>query len=189
MYSLLIDTHDSNVLFVLYKDSLVIDKLNIESKMRHSEVTMPSLNEIISRNHITIKNLNELIVVIGPGSFTGVRIGVVIAKTAAYLLNIPIKTITSIDLKVFSNKKIIPGKYFAKEKNGYFIGEYDMSGKLIGEIKYIGKDEFNIDEYINLDNMDYNQIYTHLKNQEPINPHLVNPIYIKQIEALKWFAS
>ena len=101
MYSLLIDTHDKLVSYVLYNDGKVVDQVQLESNMRHSEIAMPSLIELLKKNNLEIRDIKEILVVIGPGSFTGVRIGVVIAKTTAYLLNIPIKPITSVDLKVF----------------------------------------------------------------------------------------
>ena len=185
MYSLLIDTHDTKVSFVLYKDGLVKDKIILESKMKHSEIAMPSLDEIISRNNINIRDINELFVVVGPGSFTGVRIGVVIAKTIAYLLNIPIITLTSLDLRVYSNESILPGLYNVSEKNGYFIGKYDSDGSLVNEIEYINKEEFDNLSFIDVKDLDYENIYKHIKGKEPVNPHLVNPIYVKQIEALK----
>ena len=185
MYSLLIDTHDKLVSFVLYKDGKTIDIKNIESNMRHSEIAMPSLIDILKTNNVDIKDIDELLVVIGPGSFTGVRIGVVIAKTIAYLLNKPIKPITSLDLKVFSNEIVVPGKYAIDEKNGYFVGNYNESGKLMDDIKYINKGELDENDLINVAKIDFNSIYSHSKAINSINPHLVNPIYVKQIEALK----
>ena len=185
MYSLLIDTHDKLVSYVLYNDGKVVDQVQLESNMRHSEIAMPSLIEILKKNNLEIKDIKEILVVIGPGSFTGVRIGVVIAKTTAYLLNIPIKAITSIDLKVFSNTSIIPGNYFVEEKNGYFIGKYDESGKNIDGISYIGKDKFDVNNYVDTNNIDYENIYKHSKSIEYVNPHLINPLYVKQIEVLK----
>jgi len=189
MYSLLIDTHDTKVVFVLYKDGNIICKNELESNMRHSEIAMPSLVAILSDNNIKPKDLGEILVNIGPGSFTGVRIGVVIAKTMAYLLNIPIKTINSLEMLLFSNDSIIPGVYVTEEKNGYFVAEYDSLGKVIDEIKYVDSDDFeNVykDEDVIRDvNLDYENIYKHMENRDNINPHLVNPLYVKQIEALK----
>jgi tRNA threonylcarbamoyl adenosine modification protein YeaZ len=188
MYSLLIDTHDTKVTFALYKDGLLQELIEKESKMRHSEIAMPTLIDLLNNNKIDIKDIGEILVVIGPGSFTGVRIGVVIAKTIAYLLNIPIKCLTSLDIVVFSNKNIIPGTYVINEKNGYFVGKYDNKGTLVEEIKYYSKKEFenaNISDIIETDLLDYNYIYSHSKNKPIVNPHLVNPLYIKQIEVLK----
>ena len=54
MYSLLIDTHDKDVLLVLYKDGKVQDKICKESNMRHSEITMPSLIELLEKNSVNM---------------------------------------------------------------------------------------------------------------------------------------
>lgn len=188
MYSLLIDTHDKDVLLVLYKDGKVLDYINKESNMRHSEVTMPSLVELINKNGITINDINEIYTVVGPGSFTGVRIGVVIAKTIAYLLKKPIRCMTSIDILYYSNG-LKSGLYGCSEKNGYFICEYD--GKLLtnNDIKYYSKseyeDKFNDKEVFLNNDLDLDKIYEYASKLDLTNPHLVNPIYIKQIEVLK----
>lgn len=185
MYSLLIDTHDIKVTYVLYKDGKVIDLKDINSNMRHSEIAMPTLIDLISSNNLEIKDIKELLVVVGPGSFTGVRIGVVIAKTIAYILDIPIKPLTSLDLRVLSNVNILSGNYKIDEKNGYFVGKYDSDGKILGEIQYFGKKDLKIDDFVNVDDINYENIYIHMRDVEPINPHLINPVYVKQIEALK----
>ena len=188
MYSLLIDTHDKNVLLVLYKDGKVLDKINKESNMRHSEITMPSLIDLIDRNGLTIHNIDEIFTVVGPGSFTGVRIGVSIAKTMAYLLKKPIRSISSIDLEYFSNG-LKNGLYSIAEKNGYFVCEYGNDLVSNMNIKYYSLDEYN--ELYNdreiYSNIEYNfdEIYKHASKQEALNPHLVNPIYIKKIEVEK----
>ena len=190
MYSLLIDTHDKEVLYVLYKDTEVLSIKNIDSKMGHSEIAMPTLVSLISESNLKLEDISNIIAVVGPGSFTGVRIGVVIAKTIAYLLDKPIRCITSIDLKAFSNENIIKGLYKIDEKNGYFIVKYNDDGSLDGDIKYYSKKEydqkFNDEDFVNVDNLDFINILKHSLNKEPTNPHLVNPIYVKQIEALKW---
>lgn len=188
MYSLLIDTHDKDVLIVLYKDGKVLDKVNKESNMRHSEITMPSLVELINKNGITINDINEIFVVIGPGSFTGVRIGVVIAKTLAYLLKKTIRCMTSIDLLFFSNG-LRNGLYGCLEKNGCFVCEYNGDLLTNTNIKYYSKKDFESsfnDKDVLLDiDLDLEKIYEYASKLEEINPHLVNPIYVKQIEVLK----
>lgn len=189
MYSLLIDTHDTKVSYVLYKNQELLTVKELESNMRHSEIAMPSLIEILNNNGVKSTDINEIIVNIGPGSFTGVRIGVVIAKTMAYLLNIPIKTINSLEMMAFSSEKINPGIYVSNEKNGYFVSDIKSDQMNNDEIKYYSLDEFEkkfADKQVfqNI-TLNYTNIYNHLKNRSSVNPHLVNPLYVKQIEALK----
>ncbi len=188
MYSLFIDTHSSNVVVIIFKDGLVLKKLESNTKIQTSEIVMPLIKELFSLCNILPKDLDNIIVVNGPGSFTGIRIGVVIAKTMAYTLNIPIKTITSLELITYTQdeRKI---NVSINEVNGKFVGEYD-NYNLIDVIKYFNKDDYK--EYIAVNNViedtnfNYNKIYKVLmQKKENIPPHLVNPIYIKKLEVDK----
>lgn len=191
MYSLFIDTHDLDLVIALYKDKKLKDKEIKESLRNHSDYTMPIIDEIIKRNNIGIHDIKEILVVNGPGSFTGVRIGVTIAKMLAYTLNIPIKSIDSITMYGISdndkNKKLV----LIPDVKGSYGGVFE-NNTLIGELFYKSKAE--LEEYINENNInkivenkiDFNKIIEHFESVEPTLAHLVNPIYVKVIEALKW---
>lgn len=191
MYSLFIDTHDLDLVIALYKDKQLKDKEIKESLRNHSDYTMPIIDEIIKRNNIGIHDIKEILVVNGPGSFTGVRIGVTIAKMLAYTLNIPIKSIDSITMYGVSdndkNKKLV----LIPDVKGSYGGVFE-NNTLIGELFYKSKAE--LEEYINENNInkivenkiDFNKIIEHFESVEPTLAHLVNPIYVKVIEALKW---
>ena len=103
MYSLFIDTHDKDIVITLFKDGKVLSSNIKTSERHHSDFTMPMIDNILKDNKLNVHDLGELLVVNGPGSFTGVRLGVTIAKTLAYTLNIPIKTITSLETLAISN--------------------------------------------------------------------------------------
>ena len=184
MFSLFIDTHNELIKIILFKDGKIIEKLEKESSMQHSVYTMPMIEEILKNNNITPSNLNEIIVVNGPGSFTGVRIGVTIAKTMAYLLNIPIKSIDMLQIKslfVNSDEKIV----IESEKNGKYIGVFNKENNPIEEYTYLKNSEY--EEYKNkkiindIKDIDYEKVYEFIKDKKSENPHGVNPIYIKKI--------
>ena len=110
LYTLFIDTHDKNVLIILYKDGKIINKENLETKNKHSEVTMLTIDKVLKTSEVDVSQLGNIIVVNGPGSFTGERIAVTIAKTIAYALSIPVRTIdavTVLALGVDGDKKIV----------------------------------------------------------------------------------
>ena len=98
MYTLFIDTHLWDILIYLLKDGKIVDKELVINKKNNSEYIFPSIIKVIDG----IK-LDEVVVVNGPGSFTGVRLGVTIAKTLAYTLNIQIKTVTALECMAISN--------------------------------------------------------------------------------------
>lgn len=193
MYSLFLDTHEKNIIEVLYKDGTLLDKNIRMSERNHSDFTMPMLKELMDRNNISVHDLNEILIVNGPGSFTGVRLGVTIAKTLAYTLNIPIKTITSLECLAISsesNDKKLP---IIRDVKGVFACLYNKDNKSLTEQFYKSNAEFKtyvsdnqLDDYV-IENIEYNYeaIYEYLKDVKPTTAHSVNPIYIKIIEALK----
>ena len=177
MYTLFIDTHLWDILIYLLKDGKVVDKELVINKKNNSEYIFPSIVRVIDG----IK-LDEIVVVNGPGSFTGVRLGVTIAKTLAYTLNIPIKTVTALECMAISNNTY---KVAFSDSNGYYVGNFDESFNLIEDYTYLKDQDFatlniNNDYYLNY-NIDVEKIYAFLKNRKSINPHQVKPIYIKKI--------
>lgn len=188
MLKLFISTYNELIQIGLFKDNDLFDKSEFETYKSHSKFIVPMIKEILERNKLNVSNLNEIIVVNGPGSFTGTRLGVTDAKMLAYTLNIPIKTITSIEaiaLSVPEKDKII----CISDNKGKYIGEF-KDNKLIKDIYYIKndlaeelftntKDKVYIDQKIDLD-----KISNQLSTLNPVNVHLANPIYIKTIEAL-----
>ena len=97
MYTLFIDTHLYDINVVLYKDGNVYLHKIIDKSMNNNSLLVPTIMKCITN----IK-LNEIIVVNGPGSFTGVRTGVTVAKTLSYLLNVSIKQVSYLDIMDFS---------------------------------------------------------------------------------------
>ncbi len=57
---------------------------------RKTQVVLPLIEQILKENKLGLGDINEICVNCGPGSFTGLRVGVAIANTLGYLLNIPI---------------------------------------------------------------------------------------------------
>lgn len=173
MKTLYIDTHLWNICIVLFQDGKVIKKEEIIDKKNNSEILFPTLTKVIDG-----EDFEEIVVVNGPGSFTGVRLGVIIAKTLAYTKHIPIKVISSLECMAIScGKKEVA----FSDNNGYYLGIFDDNYHVL-EYKYISNDEIiNYPEVKVKVDLDYEKIYNFCLNKESINPHLVNPIYIKKI--------
>lgn len=187
MYTLLVDTHDKNVLIILYKNGKVISQKCLSTINKHSEIALPTIKDVLDSVMLDITELNSIIVVNGPGSFTGVRIAVTIAKTIAYCLNIPIKVIdalTVLAINVSAKEKIVA----IPDRNGAFVGVYDSSNKIIDELKYINKSSYI--EYKNNNivyedvNVDYEKVYEFAINLSNFNPHQIKPLYVKGISVL-----
>ncbi len=181
MYTLYIDTHFINLVIGLFKDDELVVKKKVESNS-HSKETMPMLEGILNDYNLDIKDIKEIIVVVGPGSFTGVRIGVVIAKMLSYTLNIPVKTITYLEAMALNyDSSVIVG---LKDRNGAFIGEFNEKHNLIQDYYYLSNRELEeSNKRIEFeDNVDLLKVKEFVKVRDAIPPHLLKPLYVKKIE-------
>lgn len=187
MYSLFLDTHDKKVIIILFKNCKVIDHFELISNNKHSVITLPAIKNILENNNLLVKDLNEVIVVNGPGSFTGERIAVTIAKTMAFALNIPIKVIDS--LSVMAININCDDKYVAiSDRNGAFVGHFDKNNSIIEPFVYLSTSDFLLysQKYKVYESVDinYELVYSYVKQLKSVNPHEVKPLYVKGISVL-----
>ncbi len=97
MKILAIDTSSAICSVAILENDKIIDEISLNDGKTHSENLMPILDEILKRNNIDIKNIEMLACCVGPGSFTGIRIGVSSIKPIAEVLNIKIASVTSLE--------------------------------------------------------------------------------------------
>ena len=74
----------------------LIAELILQTKLTHSEVLMPHIEQILAMTKLEKADLTGIAVSIGPGSFTGLRIGLAAAKGMAYALKIPIVGVSTL---------------------------------------------------------------------------------------------
>ena len=98
MYQLLLDSSNKYVAVGLGQNGKVIDSIFYDAWQRQSEVMVSEIDNILKRNHLTKEDLDAVVVGIGPGSYTGVRIGITIAKTIAYALKVKVYKVSSLSL-------------------------------------------------------------------------------------------
>jgi len=65
-------------------------EISEDSTILRSEAALPVMEKLLKRNNLQIEQITEIKIKIGPGSFTGLRVGVTIANTLGFLLKIPI---------------------------------------------------------------------------------------------------
>ncbi len=182
--TLFIDTHLNDVVILLYKDGEIIKERIIENVNETSTTVMPTIKKVLNKSIP-----DDIIVVNGPGSFTGVRLGVTTAKTLAFSWHKDIRTVTSLEcmaLSTLEENKIVG----FSDKNGYYIGIFDNDYNLIGNYEYISNSEY--EEYskkykvITDVTLDYKKIIEYVReHKSTLNPHEVNPIYVKKIAVEK----
>jgi len=103
MRCLYIDT-TSNYLYtgIVEKESLLCErKIRFDKDL--STMALTTIVDMMNSINLSPRDVDKIILVNGPGSFTGCRIGITIAKTYSWALNIPISTITSLEAMALSN--------------------------------------------------------------------------------------
>jgi tRNA threonylcarbamoyladenosine biosynthesis protein TsaB len=105
---LAIDTSTRNVGIALYDGIQVLSEMVWASHDYHTVELAPAINEILSRAGFTVKDLKLCAVATGPGSFTGLRIGVAVAKGLALSGHLPLIGIPTLDI-VAESQPITPG--------------------------------------------------------------------------------
>lgn len=90
MYILALKTSNPESEIYLYKDDLLIDKYIWLADRKLADTLNYQINEIISTNHLAYEDIGGLAIFKGPGSFTGLRIGISVFNAMAYMLKIPI---------------------------------------------------------------------------------------------------
>ena len=107
MRYLYIDTSSSYLYTAIIEDEKILAEIQEEYGQSLSEVAMPKIASMFEKSNLSAKDIDKIIVVNGPGSFTGIRIGITIAKVYAWTLNLPITTIYSLEAMALSsdNKK------------------------------------------------------------------------------------
>ena len=135
MTILAIDTSNLTLGVALIKDGKVIAEHISHLKKNHSVRAMPAIDELLKECGLEPNDLTQIAVAKGPGSYTGVRIGVTIAKTLAWSLNIPIKTVSSLEV-LAANGRFFQGlicPLFDARRGQVYTGLYQYrDGKLHG---------------------------------------------------------
>ncbi len=97
MKILAMDTSSINATICILDENKIIGEYTVSNDRAHSQIIMPMLNDLLNNCSMTIKDIDVFAVVIGPGSFTGLRIGMAAMKTLAQSLSKPIIGASSLD--------------------------------------------------------------------------------------------
>lgn len=202
MRILYIDTSSSYLYASIVSSRKVLCEVKKEFGHSLSEEALPSIVELFNEQNLKATDIDKIIVVNGPGSFTGIRIGITIAKVFAWSLNIPITTISALEAMSLSSKTNMIHVPILDARRGYVFGAiYDQDNNAIFPPKHIKLEELiqvlqdkenyifiTNDEFENIENKesydpDFEKIVNTFESKEQINPHAVNPEYLKLTEA------
>lgn len=104
MNILAIDTSNQSMGVAILKNKQIIGEVVTNIKQGHSVRLMPAINKLMKSIRMEPEQLDKIIVAKGPGSYTGVRIGVTTAKSLAWALNIPLIGVSSIEVLAYQGR-------------------------------------------------------------------------------------
>ena len=191
----------------------VIAETSLSVKKNHSNIVMPIIDNLFKISDLTINDIDKIAVAIGPGSFTGVRIALGIAKGLAMALNKPLIAVNELDILEAiasgNENEIIPlidarkERVYYKYQNTYvddylinLISSFDKNKKYI----FVGDGATNYENILK-DNLGDNAIILPMYNafprasvlcelalnKEEANIYTLEPEYISKSRAEKNF--
>lgn len=193
MIGVLLDSADKNLSVALTKDHAFLGKVSYAAWQRQSELLVDEIDKLLKSNGLKGKDVDYVVCSKGPGSYTGVRIALTVAKTIAFALKVPLYLASSLEVLQEEEKTSITlmnarGKrsYFAvysgeeaivkdcikdnEEVLSYIAEHPDFS--LCGDLGYLGLEGKPVDVLSILNKCDTS---SHLC-QEPLG---ARPVYLK----------
>ena len=189
MKYLFIDSATTNLVVAIINKGKISYIYNNNDNHDTSSKMMPVLEEAFEKAGLKPQDIDKIFAVTGPGSFTGIRVGLTVAKTMAYTLNIPIVPISSLEVMASGNG----GTALINARRGYvFAGSYDNELNNVYPDSYVLMIDSLTKPYISYDSFDFETVKPNVdvlkvvmkhENDEPVNPHTINPNYLKLTEA------
>ena len=192
---LLLDSSNRYLAVGLSKNGKVVDKIFYEAWQRQSELMAVEIDNILKRNNLTRKDIDAVAVGIGPGSYTGVRIAITIAKTIGYALKCKVYAKSSLSL-LKSRKNPTICVFNARGGRSYFAvynGEKCLEKECVKTnedvLKYIEEHkDYSVNgdvKHLGLESGEYDVIenLAEIVNEKYLVPNVfaLNPIYLKDL--------
>jgi tRNA threonylcarbamoyladenosine biosynthesis protein TsaB len=129
---LALDTSSDYVSLALFDDSKLLTQIHQSMSSGQAEKLFPLLQELLKAAKATPKDISSVAVAIGPGSFTGVRIGLSTARAFALALNIPVIGITNFDAAIYGIKQPITVALDTK-RGDFFVQTFDQDAHALSK--------------------------------------------------------
>ena len=97
MKILAIDTSNKVASVSVFEDEKLLNEEFSDDQKTHSEKLLPMVDDVLKKERMTIRDIDLFVVSVGPGSFTGIRIGVATIKGMAQALNKKVIPVTSLE--------------------------------------------------------------------------------------------
>lgn len=185
MYTLILDSSTKVLYEALIKDDKVISEHYIKGENDHAKNIVYILEQMLKEEGINTSDLNKIVVGIGPGSYTGVRMASTVAKMIGAFMHVDIYKVSSLMLMASGTKGEVLSLIDARRGNS-FSGCYN-GGVLVDSeairntadytashngASIVTEKEFVVDPFLVIE-----------KAIKHDNPHSLEPNYLQETEA------
>lgn len=139
MNYLVMDTSGAHLAVAVRRGDEVFTHYDHDCALKHSLTLMSAVESLLTQAGLTPDKLDFIGAVVGPGSFTGIRIGVATAKAMCLAANVSCLAITSFDVLAYNGKKTDKLTVIDAGHGGYYVCDY--TGLTAGRAQYVLKDE------------------------------------------------
>ena len=191
MNLLFIDTSQKNLRVGVMLDDKVLYQNTLLNITSHSIYLVNEINMAFNSLKISLDDIDKILVVVGPGSFTGIRIGLTVSKVMAWSKQIPIVSVSALKASAISSNFLGIRIISLKDKENLYLGVYSDNLETIIEDMYV-KSDF-LESYLSvLDNpytvidvqdgyFDIPKVMNYYKNFDGENAHGIKPNYLKEL--------
>lgn len=134
------DTATALVSVALHDADAVVTELRSERPMQHGEQLAPLIDRALRETGLVRQDLTAIAVGVGPGPFTGLRVGLVTARTLAFALEIPVYGVCTLDVLALEAAASIDAEFLvatdARRKEVY-LAAYDEEGRRLDEPRVV----------------------------------------------------
>lgn len=198
MQSLVIDTSNQYLVIAYYKDGALVENYEAYGKKRQSENAIPKIDELLTKHHAELLEMDELIVTKGPGSYTGVRVGLTIAKVVKVANpNVNVKLVSSLQAYAGTSGKKVA--VIDARSHKVFVCSY-VDGQPLDQEHMVDIDDFALymEAYSDFEVVGDTELVGYAKHQGSLSQqlfelsktisatndvHQLLPTYIKNVEA------
>lgn len=133
--TLVIDTATDYLYLAYMENEALKDDVHEPGKNDHSVKVVPQIKAILDKNNLALADINQVIIGVGPGSYTGVRIGVSIAKMIGYMNDVDVYKVSTLALMATASgaECIVP--FIDARRGNAYMALYKQSGETLSAVK------------------------------------------------------
>ena len=195
MIRLILDTATDHYYLSMLNNDEIIEEAYEYGQGNHSETLMPRLEKMLKDNHLVLKDIDEVYTGIGPGSYTGERIAVVIAKMIAAMNPVKVYEFSTLALIASSiDKESFP--FIDARRGTAYVSHFSKDLERLDEDQVVVVDEYFLDKDKSLIITEGKPNPIKLIHSKEVrfveDPDAITPNYIQLVEAerkrrgLKW---